>query len=43
MAKVLQRKTARQIELASLNPDHANRTLAVGDIDWMARIIWASQ
>jgi phage repressor protein C with HTH and peptisase S24 domain len=43
MAKVLQRKTARAVDLASLNPDHANRTLATADIDWIGRIIWASQ
>lgn len=43
MAKVLHRKTTRQVELLSLNPSHKNRTLAAKDIDWMARIIWASQ
>jgi phage repressor protein C with HTH and peptisase S24 domain len=43
MAKILARKTARAFELASLNPDHPGRTLAAGDIEWMARIIWASQ
>ncbi len=43
MAKVLQRKTAKTVELASLNPDHPNRTLAPSDIEWMARIVWASQ
>jgi phage repressor protein C with HTH and peptisase S24 domain len=43
MAKVLQRKTARTIDLLSLNPDHPNRSLTVADIEWMARIIWASQ
>ncbi len=43
MAKILQRKTARTIELASFNPEHASRQLAPGDIDWMGRIIWASQ
>lgn len=43
MAKILQRKTARQLELASLNPDHAARTLPLADIEWMARILWASQ
>ena len=43
MAKVLQRRTARVIELVSLNPDHANRTLAPKDIEWIARIVWASQ
>ncbi len=43
MAKILQRRTARTIDLLSLNPDHPNRSLAAADIDWMARIIWASQ
>ncbi len=43
MAKVLVRQTVRSIELLSLNPDHANRTFDVGDVEWIARIIWASQ
>jgi phage repressor protein C with HTH and peptisase S24 domain len=43
MAKVLQRKTERAVELASLNPEHPPRTLPLAEIDWMARIIWASQ
>jgi phage repressor protein C with HTH and peptisase S24 domain len=43
MAKVLQRKTARTVDLLSLNPDHPNRSLAAIDVEWIARIIWASQ
>jgi phage repressor protein C with HTH and peptisase S24 domain len=43
MAKVLHRKTARSVELVSLNPAHENRTLRLADVDWIARIIWASQ
>jgi phage repressor protein C with HTH and peptisase S24 domain len=43
MAKTLLRKTSLIIELQSTNPDHLDRTFPVGDIDWMARIIWASQ
>lgn len=43
MAKVLARQTARSIELFSVNPDHPNRTFDLADIEWMARIIWASQ
>lgn len=43
MAKILQRKTARQLELASLNPDHPARNLPLADVEWMARILWASQ
>jgi Predicted transcriptional regulator len=43
MAKVLHRHTARVVELVSLNPEHPNRTFETSEIDWMARIIWASQ
>jgi len=43
MAKVLARKTAKTIELESLNPLHENRTLDLVNVDWVARIIWASQ
>jgi phage repressor protein C with HTH and peptisase S24 domain len=43
MAKELKRKTAKSIELKSLNAQHADRTLAAGDVLWIARILWASQ
>ncbi len=43
MAKVLERRTTRSVELLSLNPAHENRTFKLTDLDWMARIIWASQ
>jgi phage repressor protein C with HTH and peptisase S24 domain len=43
MAKILRRKTAKQLELASLNPDHAERVLPMSQVDWVARILWASQ
>jgi phage repressor protein C with HTH and peptisase S24 domain len=43
MAKVLQKRNAREIELMSINPDHPLRTVPAGDVEWMARIIWASQ
>jgi phage repressor protein C with HTH and peptisase S24 domain len=43
MAKILQRKTSKSVELASLNSDHPHRTLSPAEIEWMARIIWASQ
>jgi phage repressor protein C with HTH and peptisase S24 domain len=43
MAKLLERQTAATIELVSLNPQHPNRSLAVGDVEWVARIVWASQ
>ena len=43
MAKVLQKKTTKSVELASLNTDHPHRTIPMADIEWIARIIWASQ
>lgn len=43
MAKLLHRQTSDMIELASLNPDHEDRTLPMSDVEWVARIIWASQ
>ena len=43
MAKIMQRQTSKTLELASFNPDHATRVLEMKDVDWMARIIWASQ
>ncbi|WP_184499138.1 MULTISPECIES: S24 family peptidase [Rhizobium] len=43
MAKVLLRQSPRSIELLSLNPEHPNRILELSDVDWIARIIWASQ
>ena len=43
MAKELKRRTSKTIELRSLNPEHKERTLAVDDVQWIARIMWASQ
>jgi phage repressor protein C with HTH and peptisase S24 domain len=43
MAKVLVRQAAKTIELMSLNPEHPGRILDMAEVDWMARIIWASQ
>lgn len=43
MAKIMQRQTAKTVELASINPEHPPKTIDMKDIDWMARIIWASQ
>ena len=43
MAKILARQSAKSIELQSLNPDHPPRMLDMGDVEWVARIIWASQ
>ena len=43
MVKELKRRTSKSIELRSINPDHAERSLSVRDVLWIARIVWASQ
>ena len=43
MAKILLRRTTKHVELASLNPSHPVRTLDAKDVEWVARILWASQ
>ncbi|MGH6735099.1 MAG: S24 family peptidase [Methyloceanibacter sp.] len=43
MAKVLVRRTTKTVELASLNPSHPNLVFPLDRIEWMARIVWASQ
>ena len=43
LAKILQRETAKTVELASFNPEHPPRTLERAELDWLARIVWASQ
>jgi phage repressor protein C with HTH and peptisase S24 domain len=43
MAKQLARRSARRVEVRSLNPEHPDYTFDLGDIAWMHRIIWASQ
>jgi phage repressor protein C with HTH and peptisase S24 domain len=40
---VLERQTAKSISLVSLNPDHPNRDIPMAEIEWVARIVWASQ
>lgn len=43
MAKLLVRRTTKTIELASMNPDHPNFVFPLDRVEWIARIIWASQ
>ena len=43
MAKLLRRRTARKIELVSFSRRHEDRVLAVEEVEWMARVVWASQ
>jgi phage repressor protein C with HTH and peptisase S24 domain len=43
MLRELKRRTARALELQSLNAVHADRTVAASDVQWIARVVWASQ
>lgn len=43
MAKQLARRSARRIELKSLNPAHRDRSFDLSEVAWIHRIIWASQ
>jgi phage repressor protein C with HTH and peptisase S24 domain len=43
MAKVLRRRTAQMVELVSVNPEHPDREIPAAEVEWMARIVWASQ
>ena len=43
MAKLLGRRNEQMVELLSLNPAHKPREIPAADVDWIARILWASQ
>ncbi|WP_430910809.1 S24 family peptidase [Methylobacterium sp. sgz302541] len=43
LAKELKRRTARTIELVSLNPAHEDRVIGVAEIAWIARVMWVRQ
>jgi phage repressor protein C with HTH and peptisase S24 domain len=43
MVKELKRRSSKLIELRSLNPEYEERALPARDVQWMHRVIWASQ
>jgi phage repressor protein C with HTH and peptisase S24 domain len=43
MLKELKRRTAKAIELRSINAPHDDRSVPVRDIAWIARVMWVSQ
>lgn len=43
MAKQLARRSARRIELKSLNPAHRDRSFDLSEVAWLHRIVWSSQ
>jgi phage repressor protein C with HTH and peptisase S24 domain len=43
MAKELARRSARRVELKSLNPAHPDYSFELNEVAWVHRIIWAGQ
>jgi phage repressor protein C with HTH and peptisase S24 domain len=43
MTKQLTRRSARRIELRSLNPAHPDYSFDLTEVAWLHRIVWASQ
>jgi phage repressor protein C with HTH and peptisase S24 domain len=43
MAKQLARRSAKRVELRSLNPDHPDYSFDLSEVMWMHRVVWASQ
>ena len=43
MLRELKRRTAKSLELRSLNANQPDRTLAASEVQWIARIVWVSQ
>jgi phage repressor protein C with HTH and peptisase S24 domain len=43
MVATLKRRTAKAVELLSLDAAQSERMMAAGDVAWVARIVWASQ
>jgi phage repressor protein C with HTH and peptisase S24 domain len=42
-AKELKRRTAKSLELRSLNASHPDRVIPANEVAWMARVMWARQ
>ena len=42
-AKTLEKRSSNQITLQSLNPDHETLVFDLDELEWVARIVWASQ
>ena len=43
MLRELKRRTAKSVELQSLNTNQPDRTLAAAEVQWIARIVWVRQ
>jgi phage repressor protein C with HTH and peptisase S24 domain len=43
LAKELKRRSAKNLELLSLNKDHEDRVIPMDEVAWIARVMWARQ
>jgi phage repressor protein C with HTH and peptisase S24 domain len=43
LAKILKRQTAQKVELSSFNVQHEMIVLPIKEVEWIGRIVWASQ
>jgi phage repressor protein C with HTH and peptisase S24 domain len=43
LVKELRKKSQKNVELKSLNAEHKDRNLAMNEVMWIARVVWASQ
>ncbi len=43
LAKIFKSMSASKVELLTLDPNFPGRTIALKDVQWMARIVWISQ
>jgi phage repressor protein C with HTH and peptisase S24 domain len=43
LAMMLGRRNEQSVEFISLNPEYPARTMAAAELDWIARVVWASQ
>ena len=43
LVKELRKKSQKNVELKSLNAEHKDRNLAMNEVVWVARVVWASQ
>jgi phage repressor protein C with HTH and peptisase S24 domain len=43
LAKELKRRTNKSVELCGSTPEQDDRLIPIEEIDWIARIVWASQ
>ena len=43
LLRELKRRTAKSLELQSLNASQPDRTFAAAEVQWIARIVWVSQ